>query len=96
MKARLRHWKQRFDPNAKLVAAHRLRLDAETILEYGDELTPEIRQKFKLSDHRLSKWWEAKAIMLKEFTPSQPNKPEKVEAQAPAPVKKAKKKAKKA
>lgn len=99
MQRRLRHWKQRFDPKAELIFTRPMQLDGETRVEAGDVITQELRDRFQLSDHRLARWWEARAIALRDLMEvPKPEKPEggKPEtSRVPKPGRKSKKAPKK-
>lgn len=59
--AKMRHWKQRFDPNAKMVLRRRMKLGGEWV-EGGTVLSDELVAK--MGRHRLRVWWEANVIEL--------------------------------
>lgn len=63
--AKMRHWKQRFTPGAKMIFRKRLVINAAGVetVEPGDPVTDELRA---LLGHRLPRWWEAGLIELAE------------------------------
>lgn len=69
--ARIRHWKQRWDPTAEFVFAKRLRMGGGSggaFVVPGDPVTPEMRERMGVA--RLRRWWEAGVIQLAEFDPT--------------------------
>lgn len=77
--AQCRHWKQRFDPAAKMVwrKSRKLGLCGAERCEPGDPVTEE--QKQALGRYRLKMWWEAgmMELLVEEPQPSQEDAPEK-------------------
>jgi hypothetical protein len=63
--SKMRHWRQRWDPEAELVFLRRLRMGDDPERPFvlpGDPVTSEIRTK--LGTHRLRRWWDAGAVGL--------------------------------
>ena len=58
---RIRHWKQRYDPQSKMVWAREMLFDGKTV-KSGEEITEE--HKALLGTNRLKKWWDNKIIQL--------------------------------
>lgn len=68
----MRHWKQRFNPKADFVWNRPIVIEGRQFLK-GDPIPKEILAK--INQHRLRRWWEARAIALAP-----------VQAAAPAPA----------
>jgi hypothetical protein len=58
----VRHWKQRFDPNAEFVWRKGVVYDNERVV-YGQPISP----KLKADKARLRRFWDARVIELAEF-----------------------------
>lgn len=58
----LRHWKQRFNPNARFIFRKQTRWDGSTTFQPGDEVPPGL-----LPPHKLRRFWEAGRVELAEF-----------------------------
>lgn len=71
--AQCRHWKQRFDPAAKMVwrKSRKLGLCGAERCEPGDPVTEE--QKQALGRYRLKMWWEAGMMELLVEEPQEPS-----------------------
>lgn len=87
--AKMRHWKQHWDPNADLIFTKKLRIGDDPERPYvlpGDPVTPELRESLGL--HRLKIWWEAEFLAI---APEHAPKPYvKQSARKPAPKAKSK------
>jgi len=69
--SRLRHWKQRWDPNAPLKFMKRLRMGDDPKKPYvnpGELVTDEQRQK--LGVNRLRRWWDSGVLERADFDPT--------------------------
>ncbi len=62
--AKMRHWKQRFDPGAQLIFRKRMKLGmcGVDVVSFGDPVTEDMKQQ--LGRHRLKMWWEAQMIQI--------------------------------
>lgn len=63
-----RHWKQLWDPNAKLRFRKRLLINGKWV-SYGDPVTPAIRKLIGMN--RLRRWWDARVIEIDDFDPAE-------------------------
>ena len=59
---KLRHWKQRYDPNARFICRRRMRWGG-LIYESGDPIPEQLAE----SKSKLRRFWEAGRIELAEF-----------------------------
>jgi len=62
----MRHWKQRYSPDARLVFRKRMQLGAcgVDMVHPGDEVTQEMKETF--GRHRLRIWWEGGFLEIQE------------------------------
>lgn len=69
-----RHWKQNFDPNARLVYRKRRKfaLSPTGFMEPGEVMPPEVQAK--VGRHKLKMWWRAGWIELADFEAPKPYK----------------------
>lgn len=76
-----RHWKQKFDPDAKFIFLRRLKLGLDPknpVVQPGDPVpTGDVR----LGKHRLKKWWAAEIIGLADFKAPDELKRERLEGE---------------
>lgn len=69
--SRLRHWKQRWDPDAPLKFMKRLRMGDNPDKPFvypGELVTDEMREKMGLA--RLRRWWDAGVLERADFDPT--------------------------
>ena len=72
---RRRHWKQRWDPEAPLIFAKRLRIGDNPKKPFalpGDKVTKKHRES--LGPNRLRAWFENGTLQLADFTPPEPQR----------------------
>lgn len=80
--SKMRHWKQRFDPTAKMVFRKRRKfaLGKDGYMSPGDPVTDEIVAA--LGRQRLKMWWEAGYIELAEYEAPKPHAVQQAEQHA--------------
>lgn len=75
MKARIRHWKQHWSPDADLVFAKRLRMGDDPEKPFalpGEPVTEAHRAKLGLA--RLRRWFEAGVLEIANFVAPEPQR----------------------
>lgn len=80
--AKMRHWKQHWDPEAPLVFSKRMKLGVcgKEYVEPGDPVTPEIMEALgPKAKFRLKMWWQAGRVELADWTSPEDAKRERTQ-----------------
>lgn len=71
----MRHWRQKWDPDAELIATRRLRLGDDPKKPFvlrGEVISADVRETLGL--HRLQRWFESGILALADFDAPEPQR----------------------